>query len=154
MPSVRSLRIPPTVSWSLKMLACRERADGSYAEPFCLDPERVIEARAVILPGNHRGEFDQLRFIEPGSQAGEQRLGDFDRSGRHRVSVGEDDFLCLREQCTAAVIVEVLNLLLRDATLSADGRPDVDSKRAADQGRNAQRRQFLECGVDAMTRDQ
>jgi len=75
--------------------ANREGADGSFAEIFGFDAEGMVEASAVILPRNRRGEFHKLCFVEPLSEAGEERIGDDNGSFRHGIGILEDEPLKL-----------------------------------------------------------
>ena len=45
----------------------------------------MIEAGAVILPGDGRGQLDELRHVELLPQAIEERIGNLDRRLRHVV---------------------------------------------------------------------
>src|SRR5579864_4164250 len=129
--------------------AHRQRTEGSIAEAFALDTERMIKARPVIFPGDGGGEFHHLSLIECLAQFREQRIRQFDRSPRHERGIFENKFLGRGEQTTLLIIAQGYELFRGDSVLSADRRPDVDSKRTSNQRCYAQAREVLERGIDA-----
>ena len=137
--------------WSTGSIRSRwHRTERPFAEALGFETERVIEPCPVIFPGDVGSEFHQLHFIELGVKLGQQSLGNFGWRVRHCIGIGEDNLLGLREQAAALIVVKVRNLFLRDAVLSADGRPDVDSKQTAHQRRDPQSRKLLQRPIDAM----
>lgn len=127
---------------------CRDRADSTLAEIFCLDAQRVIEARAVIFPGNSGGKFNQLGLRESFTKTGEKSVGDFHRSARHRVGIFEDEPFDVIEIGIRSVIGKTCDLLGSNSACSAHGRADVNSKRAADQRRDTELSQSFQLGID------
>ena len=122
----------------------RQGADCAFAEIFAFDAECVVVASAVILPSDPRRELHQLRLVEMLAQTIEKGVGNFDRSPCHRVGILQDEALQLRKVGIGAVVWQIRNLLGSDAMRSADGRADVNSKRASDQSCDAEFRQSLQ----------
>ena len=81
----------------------RQRAHRPLAKVLAFDAKGVIVPRPVILPGDGRGEFDQLCVAEPGAQTGEENIRDLDRRPGHSVGVLENQSLPVREVVTGAV---------------------------------------------------
>jgi len=129
--------------------AHRQRAEGSLAEAFALDTKRMIKARPVIFPGDGRREFHHLRLVKCLAQFREERIRHFDRSPRHERGIFENEFLRRGEQTTFLIMGQGFELFRGDSVLSADRRPDVDSKRTSNQRRYAQAREVLERSIDA-----
>jgi hypothetical protein len=125
----------------------RQRAHGSFAEVLAFDAKGVVVPGPVILPGDCRGEFDQLCGGELLAQTSEESLGDLDRRLRHGVGVLENQSIQVRKVVTAAVIGKGGNLFGGDAVCSADGRTDVDSKRTPDESRDAEFRKVFQLRV-------
>jgi len=98
----------------------------------------MIEAGAIVLPGDRGREFDELRLVEVFAQAGKQSIGDFHWSLGHAIGIFQGEPLQRREIQVRAVVMKIGNLLGRDAGRSADGRADVDSKRTPHQGCDAE----------------
>ena len=122
----------------------RHRADCPFGKILAFDSERVIIAGAIVLPSNAGCQLHQLGFREPFAQTGKQRDGNLDRGTRHRIGILENQSLQFREVEIRAVVVQIGNLFGGDAICSADGRADVNSKWASDQGRDPQFRQTLQ----------
>ena len=135
----------------LRPMSCahRQRTEGSLAEAFALDTERMIKARPVIFPGDGRREFHHLRLVKYLAQLRKQRLRHFDRSPRHERGIFENKFLGRGEQTTLLIIGQGYELFRGDSVLSADRRPDVDSKRTSNQRCHTQGREVLERSIDA-----
>src|SRR5579864_449424 len=91
--------------------AHRQRAEGSLAEAFALDTERMIKARPVIFPGDGRREFHHLRLVECLAQFREECIRHFDRSPRHERGIFENEFLRRREQTTLLIMWQRCELL-------------------------------------------
>jgi len=87
------------------------RADSIFAEIFGFNAEGVIEAGAVVLPRDTGGQFDELRFGELLTQAGEQGVGNDDGSLGHGVGVLEHQPFERREIEIRTVVVQVRDLL-------------------------------------------
>ena len=129
--------------------AHRQRTKRSLTEAFPFDTERMIKARPVIFPGDGRREFHHLSLVEYLAQLRKQRIRNFDWSSRHERGIFENKLLGRGEQTTLLIMGQGFELFRGDAVLSADRRPDVDSKRTPDQRCNAQAREVLECSIDA-----
>jgi hypothetical protein len=127
----------------------RQRAEGSLAEAFPLDTKRMIKARPVIFPGDGGGEFHHLSLVEYLAQLRKQRIRNFDGSPRHERGIFENKFLGRGEQTTLLIMGQGFELFRGDSVLSADRRPNVDSKRTPNQGCDTQAREVLERSIDA-----
>ena len=126
----------------------RQRTIRAFAEALGLEAEGVIEAGAVIFPRDHGREFDQLSFVELGAQALKELVGNFDGRVRHGISVGEHALFDVGKHGAALVLGQSFDFLGGDAVLSADRRPNVNSKRTADERGHAQGGKFLERFVE------
>ena len=115
------------------MLSSRHDARGSLAEPLGLDSEGTIEAGAVILPGDRRGQLDQLRRSQVLFERMKQFVGHLDGRVRHRLGVPQHQLLQLRKRGARFEIRQVGKLRFGDPFFSADGRTNVNSKRTADE---------------------
>jgi len=94
-----------------------------------------------------------LRIIEPFPQTGKERTRDIDGSMGHGVGVFEDQSFQVREIEIGSIAMKIRNLVGRDAVRSAHGRADVDSKRTADQCRDAQLGEPFQFGIDRFARE-
>jgi len=112
----------------------------------------MIETGSIVFPGDVSGEFHQLRVVELLTQAYKQSIGNLRRRVGHGVGIGEHDFFQIREHAAGWVVPKRFNLFLRDAAMSADGRPDVDSKRTPDSRGHTQGGEFLQRRIEAMAR--
>ena len=121
-----------------------KRAIICFAKAFGVYPKSVVEPRAVVFPGNGCRQLDQLRLGELFCEAQEELFGHIYRGLGHMVGIFQDKPLGWREQRAGLVARERLELLSGNAGLSADRRPDVDSKRAANESRGPQLDQILE----------
>jgi len=70
----------------------RQRAERPLRKALRLDPEGVVEAGAVVFPGNRRGQLDELRVGETLAQFREQSVRNLNRSFRHLPSVIKNKF--------------------------------------------------------------
>src|SRR5579864_875371 len=123
---------------------------GAYrtlGEILAFNSEGVIEAGPVVFPCDGRCQFHQLRLGEPFPQTREQRIRNVHRSSGHRVRVLEHQPLQLREVEICSITIQVCDLFGRDPALSADGRADVNSKRATDERCDSQLGEPFELGV-------
>ena len=111
----------------------------------------MIKAGAVIFPRDRRCEFHQFRLVESLPQAREESVGNFHGSEGHGVRVFEREAFDVREIGIGAIAGQVRDLLGLDATRSADGRADVDSKRTPHQGCDAKLSQRFHFVVDEFT---
>jgi len=114
----------------------------------------MIKARPVIFPGDGGGEFHYLSLIEYLAQLRKQRIRNFDGSLRHERRIIENEFLGRGEQTTLLIMGQGFEFFRGDSILSADRRPDVNSKRTPNQGCYAQAREVLERSIDAAAREQ
>jgi len=64
----------------------------------------MIEAGAVILPGDGRGQLDKLGLVELLAQSIKERAGYLDRRLCHVVGELEHQLLSLGKDCTGSVI--------------------------------------------------
>jgi hypothetical protein len=107
---------------------CRQRAIQRVAP----DVEDAIEARAVVLEGDVRGNLDHLLFGELRAQLAIELVGNVAWRLHHLVrecqcellTLGKDRVIPLRDR---------REFVIAETDFSADGRIDVDSKRAPDQ---------------------
>ena len=123
------------------------RADCAFRKILTFDSKRVIIARAIVLPGNAGCQLHQLGFSEPFSQTRKQRDRNFDRSTRHHIGIFENQPLQFREVEIRSVVVQIGNLFGGNAICSADGRANVNSKRASYKSRDPQFRETLQLRV-------
>lgn len=125
-----SLIYPSHRIW-LRFCPGRYGANRAFAKILRFDAEGVIEAGAVILPGNSRREFDQLGFAEAFAQSRKESVGHFNWASRHRIGVLENQPFQVREIQACMIAAESRDLLCGDAAVSANGRADINSKRTA-----------------------
>ena len=98
----------------------------------------MIEAGAIVLPCDGRGQLYQLGMAETFAKPGKERIRHLDWGLSHGVGVFEDEALQIGKIEIGTVAIEVSNLLFRDPALSANGRTDVNSKWTADERRDTQ----------------
>ena len=120
------------------------RTKCAFGKALGLAAEGVIEARAVVLPGDCGGQFHQLAIFETRAQSCEQIRGHFHRRNGHGDSMAQHQLFDLGELRAGFKLREAHQLGFGDARLSADGRSDVDSKRAADQSGGLYARECFE----------
>ena len=109
------------------------RAHCPFGEILPFDAEGVVETGAVVFPGNRGGQFHQLRIGESLAQTSEKCIGNFHWELAHCIGVLEHQPLLLRKVEVCAIPIQVCDLFGGDSMLSADGRADINSKRAANQ---------------------
>lgn len=105
--------------------------------------EKAVVASEVVLPGDGRGQLFELHVGEVLLKRGKQRFIHVGGGGGQRVGQAQDQSLTLFESRVLLKGVEIQQLLFRDVG-SADGRVDVNSKRAADQPRSLDAGQRLQ----------
>ncbi len=92
----------------------------------------MVEARPVVLPSDARSQLDELLITEIVQKLIEQlvcnRYGGFS----HCYRIAQTEFLKIAESRTVLDVVERFELLVRQSTLPAHGRPDVNSEWATD----------------------
>ena len=103
-----------------------------------LDAEGPVKPGAEILQGGGGRQLDELRFVKMRAQAGEQRVGDVRRHGRHGVGQFERRALGICIQRARPEFGQDGDLLVGHARVAAAGSVDVDSEGAADQRRHPQ----------------
>ena len=128
----------------------RQHAKGAFGEPRRADAEHAVETGAVVLPGNGGGELDQLAFIKLLPQALHHRRRHGDWCLCHRYGQIQHESLVRVERSTGLVARELQQLFFRDTEFSADGRADVESEGAADEGAGLDLGERLQTRVDAV----
>ena len=128
-----------------------KRAIISFAEAFGVYAKSVVEPRAVVFPGDGCRQLDQLRLGKLFCEAQEECLRHIHGRLGHVVRIFQDKPLGRREQRAGLVARERLELLSGNAGLSADRRPNVDSKRTANESRGPQLGQILERSLHQAT---
>src|ERR1700758_4256735 len=101
-----------------------KRANCALAEILPLNAESVVEPGPVVLPGDCRGQLDQLGFVEVLPQADEQRIRHLHRALRHPSGVFENESFQIREVQARPVSIEISYLLGSYSAFSAHGRAD------------------------------
>lgn len=114
----------------------RHRTKGAFRESVGADIETSVESRAVVLPGDRRSELHELLFAEVALQLVEQELVDIRGGPAESHRVAQCGLLGGRIGGALFEAVNVVQLLVGDSGFSAPGRIDVDSKRAAHDGRD------------------
>lgn len=122
-------------------------AVGPLREALIGDVESAIEARAEVLPGDHRRQLHQLCVGETLTQARDLLVRRSGGGGREGDSVVEDSFLELVEGGALLVAREIPELLFAETVLSADGRVDIESEHTADHGGCLQTHEILVAGL-------
>lgn len=122
----------------------RQSADSAFGEVLRLDPEGVIKSGAVILPGYGRCQLYHFRIAEPEVQFGKKVIRYLYRRSGHGVCILQDELLHIAVHLASLVVCQLQNFLRCNAALSADRRPDIDSKRAPHQRRNPKAREALQ----------
>src|SRR5579884_200936 len=107
-------------------------------------------ASPVVLPRDGAGKLDDLTVVKMTPQLGEERVGHLDGRVGHRNAVAQDELLEIAELARTLEFGERHQLRFADAGLSADGRPNVDSIRAADDGGGFDLGERDELRVDGM----
>jgi len=129
---------------SAVMTAPRHCADSARCEARSLDPERMVETRSIVLPGNRRGQLNHLLRAKVLAQLGEQLVWNFDGRFRHRDGIAQHELLQHGKRRTRFKVGQVEKLLLADPLASAHGRTDVNSERTPHQRRCLDGGQALE----------
>jgi integrase len=107
------------------------------AEPLRVDPERGVELAAKVFQRDRRGELDDLRLVQAGSHAGEERIVHLAPGDRDGFRVGERGALGLVEEPAGRGRLHRPDLVLGYARLHPTGCVDVDSEGAAVDERHA-----------------
>jgi hypothetical protein len=110
----------------------------------------VIEAGAIVLPRDGGGQFHQLHIGEVFTKPSEERVRNLNGRLGHSIGVFKDESFQIREIKIAMVAVEVRDLFFRNPALSADGRANINSKRASDEGGNTQLGEPFQFMVDEL----
>ena len=98
--------------------------------------------------GDCRRELNELGRREVAFEATEQLVGHISRCSGHRNSKVKDEPLHFREGGAIAVARQVMQLLLRNAFRSADGRVHVDSTGTPDEDSGFELRKGSEASVN------
>jgi hypothetical protein len=101
------------------------------AEAIGLDMQGAVETRSQILERNHSSQFNDLRGIEVSFQILKGRISDLCRRARYPLGIAEDCLFARVEIRAALELCKVGKLLFADALFSANGRINIDSKRAS-----------------------
>lgn len=109
----------------------RDGAELAFREAFGGDGESAVEASAMILPGDDGGELDKLTLGEVLAQGGVEFVGDSSGCARERGGETKDSLFALVKMRAGFKLRDVVQLLFGDVFFSANGRVDVNSKRAA-----------------------
>jgi hypothetical protein len=110
----------------------------------------MIEAGAVVFPRDRGSQLHEFGFVEPLTQAGKERVGNFHWRPRHCIRIFKHETLKCREIEIDAIVRQVGDLLAADAYFSADGRTDINSKRTTHQRRHAQLGKPLQLVIDEL----
>jgi hypothetical protein len=127
-----------------------QRAHCAFGEILAFDSECMIVARPIILPCDRRSQFNQFSLVKSLTQPREQWVRNFNRSTSHGIRKLQNQTFQLRKIEITAILVQIRDLLSSDSICSAHGRADVNSKRTADQRRNAQFGQSFELVIDQL----
>jgi hypothetical protein len=106
-------------------------AERALRESFGFDGKGAVETGAGVFPSDDGGEFDELALGKPCEQFGVEIVRHVSGSARQHGGEAQYEFFRLAEMGTRFKLRDVLKLLLGDPLFSADGRMNVDSKRAA-----------------------
>jgi len=110
----------------------RHRAELAFGEAFGGDVKGTIKTRARVFPGDDGGEFHELTLGELSAQGGVEVVRDVRGGAGQRDGEVQDELLLFVEIRAGFELRNVVELLLGDSGFSADGRVNVDSKRATD----------------------
>jgi hypothetical protein len=97
----------------------------------------MVEARPIVFMGNVGSEFQKLVIVEMLFESGEQLVVDMHRGGRHLIGIVQQQLFRFRKSFIAKAR-DSSQLRIAQASFSAHGRADVQSKRAAYAGRGSQ----------------
>ena len=92
----------------------------------------MVEARPVVLPSDARSQLDELLIAEIVQKLFEQLVCNRYGGLSHCCRIAQTELLKIAESRTVLDIVERFELLVRQSTLPAHGRPDVNSEWATD----------------------
>ena len=92
----------------------------------------MIKPGAIVFPRDARREFNQLSGSEPTFESFKEFVPNRDRRFGHAYRVMENNPLVITERWIIFKAPKRLQLNVRQTALPADGRPNVDSKWAAD----------------------
>jgi hypothetical protein len=121
---------------------------GKSAEALAHDAQRAVEARAQILEGDNRCQFDDLRDIKVLLEVFETRVRNLRGCMRHPFRVAQDRLFARVKERARLEVGQLSKLLISDALCSAHGRVDIHSKSAAGDLCGAHAGKGLEPGLD------
>jgi hypothetical protein len=134
--SLRLSRLPKVVEGKKKarppvQLGSLIRDPLTFVLVKTLAPKAKHSVRScpIILPGDGRSQFHQLRRGEPLLEPLAQFWSHLRRRCRDRVRQFQHKFFIRREEVAFRVPVQVADLIVAQACASATGRVNVDSKR-------------------------
>jgi hypothetical protein len=99
-------------------------------KPFAAKSKHSIGSCPVILPGDCRSQFHQLRRREPLLQSLPQFGSHLGGRSRNGVCQFQDQLFIGRKEIAFRIPVQIADLVVAQACPSAPGRVNVDSKRA------------------------
>ena len=114
-----------------------ERAHRASCPPLGLKCKAAIETRQIVFERDHRRQIDQLLLGKQSPQLFEQHVWHLGWRDRETEGVVEGELLEVREGIAVTVIRKREYFVFCDPQISAPGRVDVDSRRAADSHRRA-----------------
>ncbi len=79
------------------------------------DPQRTVELRRSVFPGNHFGQLYDGIVVEPRAQAGKELVRYFRAGDRHAIRVFQRRTFDLREKRRARVVVQCQKLLVSNS---------------------------------------
>jgi len=117
-----------------------------FAQPIAGNLERVVEASAKVLQRDRGGEFYELLGIEVAAQLGKQLVGNFNRRLGDLLGVLKAGLFDFGKVRARREVGEIAKLRLGNSLLSANGRADIYSERAANHLRRADAHQRFKLG--------
>jgi len=109
------------------------RTGRRLVEAFAFKPKHPIGAGTVIFPGNGGSQLHQFGSRKSGAQTFPQFRSHFRGSGRNCIRKFEHQLLISIEKAAFLIPIQVAQLIVADACLSASGRVNVNSKRTFNQ---------------------
>jgi hypothetical protein len=122
----------------------RERAELAVRIVVGFDGEGAVKARTAVLPGDDGAQLGQLAFGVLRAQSLVERVGNVGGSARQGDGQLQGELFAFIEPDAGLKLREIAKFFFANACFSADGRMDVDSKRATDQHSDFQLCEFLD----------
>ena len=110
---------------------------------MCRNVEAAIEARAKVLPGDHRRELDELLFVEMPAKFVDQVIVRAVGGRGQGDRVVEDPLLQFIKGIALSVDRQICDLLVCDSVFPADGRADIQSEHTSDHRRDFELAEIL-----------